>query len=371
MWYLISYHSTKTHLVGGLRMSALNTYLNKNGVKALLLSQHQIETHEVAISEPYLCRKFQTFFNVITLPERSFFWSLKVLFFLKKNKARKIIISLPPEGLSWLGLFYKLIIPNCILVTDFRDPWTYNVLYHKQPWIHWWKFPFNKLLEINLLKKSNLVLFNTNFDLKTYTTHYPFLKRKSITIHNGFNLSHLSLDKTYRKKRTLVYMGGNYRNGEVPKFISKLLENLNKTGVSYNCDYYGIYHTVFEKSSFIHHKGKIHHQKVINCLKNYQYGLVYLEKPCEKSGRINQKFYDYIGTGVIPIVIHPSIELRQILIQLKIPSIPSSLSQEETIKNLKKLFKSNYQFSSVAIEQFSRKHQFDKLLNHLKIQGFV
>ena len=63
----------------------------------------------------------------------------------------------------------------------------------------------------------------------------------------------------------------------------------------------------------INYKGIIDQEEVSMVLHRYKYGIVYLPKGYESGGRVNQKMYDYLMCGCIPIIINGSREMKSLV----------------------------------------------------------
>jgi hypothetical protein len=364
-WYLVSYENQGSSLVGSLRLQRLQHFLQEKGLTSEFITRTaEAEDKVKIIDESPIIRKWRIFFNVLFLPDASFIWSISVFNYLKKKETPFIVItSLPPYGLCWVGLLLKRTTEKAFWVLDFRDPWTLNPLY--KPFFSFLKMPFIRLLEAHALQKADLILLNTDTDLEAYTKKYPFIQNKSITVRNGFDqlLENKSGDLP-NDVITLVYAGGAYTKGEAPLAISGFLRKINEIADQVFCDYYGEHHPALDQSKYIQYKGTFPQKEIPGILTQYKMGLIYLPEANINSGRIVQKFYDYIGSGVQPIVINPSCEMEKQMDYLGMGLVVFPSFDAKTIfQKIKNIYTTNRPVEKEKLPPFTRAYQFEKLLN--------
>jgi len=274
------------------------------------------------------------------------------------------LTSFPPFGICIVGLLLKKR-KNFFWIADFRDPWTINPLF--KPVFYPYKMFFARRLEKKLFQKADLILLNTKMDCQNYKQKYPFAAAKCITVRNGFNKV-INNKALVRKDKSLkiVYAGGSYKNGQVPKAIAVFLKEIKQTGLEITCDYYGEFHPAVERSHFISYKGSFPQTDIPEILSRYKMGIIYLPEENIGSGRIVQKFYDYIGSGVAPIVLNPSLQMEQQMESLQTgltvyPDYDSSIIAKKIIH----LSLSEIKIPIEKIIPYQRKYQFEKLFNYI------
>jgi glycosyltransferase involved in cell wall biosynthesis len=358
--YIISYYnySDKRTLVGGLRPYYLYEKLRKDDWNVKLITPEKSNVDSLTITENKFLHLLRPILRIFP-PDYSIFWGIKIFFYLKKaNKFNKFIVftTVPPHGLGIIGLLCKLFLKNAIWISDYRDLWTENPLYNP---------PFTKkyidpIFEKKFHKYSDLVVFNTKWDLEFNIKLFPNIINKSIFVRNGFNFQLINKSKS---EMNFVYAGGTTK-GEATRRIIKLLEEINSENNLYTCDFYGEYNKELEDCKFINYLGTIEPDKVAELLTNYKFGFIYLPKGCENGGRMAQKFYDYIGSGVTPICFNPSLEMQEIMNEIKVGfSIFKETKNSEIIDYISNVELFDYTKSELL--KFSREYQFNYLIQNL------
>ncbi|MFT4667805.1 MAG: hypothetical protein ACI9XB_004779, partial [Gammaproteobacteria bacterium] len=117
----------------------------------------------------------------------------------------------------------------------------------------------------------------------------------------------------------------------------------------------------------IKYKGRIDQRKMPEYLSTYRMGIIFLQEPCIGGGRITQKFYDYIGSELIPIVLNPSDEIVK---QLKLLNTGVAVFPNDDLtkvaEQIKELYFSDFSFDNIDLSSYSREYQFDRLLKHME-----
>jgi len=367
-WFLVCYHSLDTSMIGGLRISRLSRYLSDKGIKVNLITRESYtDTLEsiTIIPEKKIVQRNKRLFNLITPPDSSAIWSLSVFKFLRKKKPGVILTTVPPFGIVFVGLLLRLFRSRHYWVADFRDPWFLNPVY--KPAFYWYKRIVAYILESIVFKTADLVILNTFKDQENYIKKYPFLKSKSLVVRNGFDEK---IENRARKINThetirMVYSGTAYQGGIATINVAAFLNKLNNAGLSIICDYYGEYHPSIELSPFIEYKGRVPQDQIPKILSYYKLGLIYLQEVCIGGGRVTQKFYDYLGSGVSPIVLNPSQEMST---GMRALNFGLEVYPDSPIENIITYIQSSY-FSEQsalpenAIKPYTREYQFEKLFN--------
>ena len=371
-WFLVCYNSLDTSLIGGLRINRLHSFLTKKGVNVNLITRESYTdtlSSITIIPEKKLVRKHKRFFNLITPPDSSAIWAFSVFNFLRKKKPGVILTTVPQFGIVVTGLLLKLFSARHYWVADFRDPWFSNPVY--RPAFFWYKRMVAFILEFIVFKSADLVVLNTFKDQENFIKKYPFLKSKSIVVRNGFDQKIENRARKTNSSETIkiVYSGTAYHRGTAVINISAFLNKLNNAGLAITCDYYGEYHDSIELSPFIEYKGRLSQDQIPRILSYYKLGLIYLQEECIGGGRITQKFYDYLGSGVKPLVLNPSQEMGSCMRALKFGfEIYPNTSLTQTINYIRSSYFSEYDYDTLSeneMKPFTREYQFEKLFNRL------
>jgi hypothetical protein len=365
-WYIVSYLGIHSDLVGGLRCARLKDFLieKTSNVRLITSVKNSSEENHIGITDPIGSKGVATkILSAFSPLDSTIFWGVKVAHFLRKQEASILFTSLPPFGVLLVGLLLKR--KGHFWIADFRDPWTINHLY--RPIFLPYKLFFAEMFEKFIFRHANLILLNTDTDKTNYNNKYPNAKNKTLTIRNGFDQRvdniHLSSED---KKITLVYAGGVYSGGIAAIDIAKLLLQINKKKKRFFCDFYGEHHSILDQSEFINYKGRFQVEEVPFILSQYSIGLIYLQKECIEGGRINQKFYDYLGSAVQPIVINPSLEMKKQMRELDIGLIVSTdYNPQDVVQKINQMYFSRKEIKKEKLIPYQRKYQFEILYNHL------
>ncbi len=358
-FYIISYFNffDKGSRVGGLRPYYLYRMLLEKGLNVQLITPSANDQNQITIKEGLFTKLCKPFFKVLP-PDASIIWAIKVFFFLRRvNKKKKFIVftTSPPYGIGLTGFLCKKFLKNAVWISDYRDLWTKNTLYN--PPIT--KKFLDPILERKFHERADLIVLNTKCDRELHRNVFPFIHSKSIFVRNGFNTVVANQSTNTNK---FIYSGGTYK-GIATNEIIDFLNNLNKNHNNYSCDFYGEYDESMENSSHIKYCGSIAPESVPELLSNYKYGFVYLPEGSQYGGRVAQKFYDYIGSGVIPICFNASIEMTKIIEDLNTGIIVNKNTSSADLETLFKGAKFNAQMDQV--KNYTRDSQFEYLFNEI------
>ena len=138
-------------------------------------------------------------------------WSLGGLFKVVRNVVRRrridaIVITGPP--FSWFRIAAKLKKAFGLpIVLDFRDPWTANSLRYKGTLF--WRYWPSQWMERKAVTAADLVILNTPYSKKYFSTKYPQLGDDHWdVVNNGFVLDHMAtVEPEPFPRKTLVYGG--------------------------------------------------------------------------------------------------------------------------------------------------------------------
>lgn len=364
-WFLVSYNNLDTSLISGLRINRLHRFLAKKGVRGSLITRQTDNTllsNVTTILEKKIICNNRRIFNAITPPDSSSFWAFSVFNYLRKKEPGVVFTTVPKFGVVFTGLLLWLFRTNHYWIVDFRDSWTFNPVY--RPVLFWYKKIVSHILEYLVLKIADLVVINTFKDQEDFIKKYPFLKEKSLVVRNGFDQKIENQAQKIESKETIkiVYSGTAYHRGLAAINIADFLKKLNRAGLSISCDYYGEYHSSIDHCSFIEYKGQVLSEQVPEILSNYKLGLIYLQKECIGGGRVTQKFYDYIGSGVCPLVINPSREMSADMQTLNFGfEVYPNSAASDTIACIKSFYFSEQPvLDETKLLPFKRAYQFEK-----------
>ncbi len=358
-----TYNDPKT-FVGALRPFRMHAFFKGKGWDVTLITPGDAtaeNSHGVhCIPESRWMRSI--LFRALS-PDSTLLWALKVLWKLRtkirQNGPIYFLTTCPPNGLVVAGLLGKWIFAKSFRwILDFRDLWTHHPLY--APPIT--KKYFDPWLEKLALRRADLVLCNTAWDEAHWSARFPGQQSKFLTVTNGFDqiLPNHTLDGD--DKLRFVYTGGTTA-GQASRWVRDLLGEWQKQGVVATCDFYGEYDALMDTTPWIEYYGTVSHDAVPDLLTGYRYGFIYLPKGSEKGGRVAQKFYDYLGSGVIPICYRPSQEMRRWMHELDTGvGIDEGESAAEV---LNKIRSAKFRVIPGRLTMLQRSTQFEKLYNSL------
>jgi hypothetical protein len=277
--------------------------------------------------------------------------------YLKRHKDFVLFTTSPPNSIHMAGLVLKLLKRDFFWIIDFRDPFLLNDLYKPI----FFKHRFNQWFEKQVFKRADLVILNTDLNLESYRKKYPFAGNRMLTVRNGFDAV---VDNTGADTYRFIYAGGTSK-GLASRKIVALLNAINAKGIQLTCDFYGEHDKEVDDCAYTNYKGVILPDEVPQLLKNYKFGFIFLPPPAIGGGRIAQKYYDYIGSGVIPVVINPSLELSNLMEKYK---TGIGIYPESTVSDIiEAITNASFNMTLEERNEFSRNNQFKKLFSYLKI----
>lgn len=146
-------------------------------------------------------------------------WEFQVfclMLYLKLTKRIKIIYATGP---NWRNLIIGYKVSKLLripFVVDMRDPWTYGVLWNPQNT----KEANNEIkTEQAVLKHASKVIFTSPLTEKIMISKYPFLKNKTITITNGFDVNITDIKKINNTDRFVISYTGRLSIGIRDPFV--------------------------------------------------------------------------------------------------------------------------------------------------------
>ncbi|MEM3541460.1 MAG: hypothetical protein QXF86_04610 [Candidatus Bilamarchaeaceae archaeon] len=152
--------------------------------------------------------------DLCLIPDKGITWLpfavFKGFLILLSDKEIKVILSTAP---LWTNHIVALILKKIFKLpwlASFRD---YFYIENFENEGSKWRRKVFKTLESCILKNANVITFVTESLLKRYCQFYPFISRKSVTIHNGFEPSEFTnnAEDLVSKPLTIFYSGTSYR----------------------------------------------------------------------------------------------------------------------------------------------------------------
>lgn len=105
---------------------------------------------------------------------------------VKKHRIRYVLVTSPPHSAQLVGLCIKKLRPEVVLLSDFRDPWSGNVVRQteRSPWLS----RLAARLESAVLNSSDCIIANTERNAADLRAAFPSVDpAKVLTITNGFD----------------------------------------------------------------------------------------------------------------------------------------------------------------------------------------
>lgn len=355
--FIVSYVALhdEVSLVAALRPYRLASFLSEKRVPVTIITPKVGDGTESVIPEGYFISLFKFILKAFA-PDYTAFWSIRIFLQMRKEWRRSpffLFTTCPPYGLGCLGLLLKGLGYQFTWICDFRDLWIGNPLYHPPLT----KRFFNPWFEKMFFRHSDIMTFNTAWDLNYNCTRFPFLAKKATYIRNGFDvLSQNTSEPDFR----FVYAGGTTK-GEATPYVINLLKEMNARGIPATCDFYGEYDKALGDGVNVTYHGIVTPEAMTEILTQYRFGFIYLPAGCELGGRVAQKFYDYLGAGVIPVVFRPSVEMVALMRDLRTGVMIFDDSPVESIVD--QLKHASFSARPEELETLTRNFQFERLLN--------
>ena len=327
--YILSFYSEKSQesLVAGLRPHHMWKFLDSRGYDVTLITSESLKPMGSYKIYPV---------------DSHFGWSLHAFFRLWKD--RKIfdilITTAPPHSISIVGVLIKLFNRHISWIHDLRDLWTDSPMRS----LNFYRLLSNNILEKSAFRLADFILANTDYDNKIYT---PKAAGTVLTVRNG---SSFQFNLNSKRNMDFVYMGGTSK-GQAVAPIARLFENRK-------VDFFGEYNLEMELFHNINYKGIIDQEEVSMVLHRYKYGIVYLPKGYESGGRVNQKMYDYLMCGCIPIIINGSREMKSLVG----PNFYISLEESSEPSEVLGQISAKLELPASLRKEFHRDVQFEKIL---------
>ncbi|NQT65925.1 MAG: glycosyltransferase [FCB group bacterium] len=154
------------------------------------------------------------------------FAKLKIKKIMKKEKIDIVYITSPPYSTQLLGNWIKSRY-NLPIVSDFRDPFTFNFQKKKEIF-------FRKCfdLEEKLLTNTDYIIANTSLNKKKYIEEFNINQKKITIITNGFDNEDFStneiINKTPNKPIIFSHIGQFYGEYNAKPFLNAINKIKNK-----------------------------------------------------------------------------------------------------------------------------------------------
>lgn len=165
---------------------------------------------------------------------------------IKDGKKVTLITSVPPHGISLIGLSLKKYFSKIHWIVDWRDLWSYDEYYFNRT---------PKLYKRKLLKLEKKIMENCNINIttnqnakKVLENHYNVSPNRVISISHSFNRTDLSgFDQLENKSDHkgdgqihIGFLGYLFKLPKVPGYkVVEAIENVNKSGITIKLHIFG------------------------------------------------------------------------------------------------------------------------------------
>lgn len=163
-------------------------------------------------------------------PDTDIFWALGSVYhalkIIKQHKIEYVYSSSPSSSVHVLGLLLKIFNPRIKLVTEYRDPWTFNPFRHSKP------FLFEKLdhfFEKKCIKHADHIIVVSTYFKELFLEKYKFINEQQIdVIPNGYDLEDFDFPKPVVKQGqsmyTILHTGSFYEKRSLTPLVEALFE---------------------------------------------------------------------------------------------------------------------------------------------------
>lgn len=313
---------------------------------------------------------------------------LKAKTIIENEKINNVIISLPPNSLSIVGIKLKNEFGDKInLITDYRDSWTLRNLFisnRNQKMIS-----RSREIEQKLIDVSDQLIFVSSGMEKVYKDNFDI--DSCLVIENGFidydyndvsNESDLAQKIRNKDKLLIGYFGTGSANGKMPykdfgNLISLLKKDSNKQINKKICLVLQGHITLPDSmpdNLEVIQSPPVSNEKVRTNMELVDVGLVVHSEKYDAPQVMGGKVYDYIASEIPIWLLIPdnAYSLLEFADRHKKPFVSNIFDQksiEKTLKHIIKLWEnetlSNYSLDNSEINIYSRESQYKKILSIL------
>jgi len=239
--------------------------------------------------------------------DRTKFWKKPMLAkaseIIASHNIKQVICTGGPFGVMYHSTFLKQKFKGLFLMNDFRDPWTWGPNWG-YPSLNANRMAYEKKLERNTIKSSDLITVPNSEMLRYLHNHYPEYKNKIIELPHFYDAAELSAPlKTKSDKIRLVYYGNIYH--DIEKYLNITAEFLEKHKHKFTFDIY---------TDKKHHKPFFRRHNATNVItfpqlpahqlfKRFsQYDYVLIHNPPYNKNNISTKFFEILFSKT-PIIL--------------------------------------------------------------------
>lgn len=262
-------------------------------------------------------------YELIAVPDYFIGWVpgavIKGYRLILKNKLDIIYVSCTPYSSALAGMMLKKLTGKP-LVIDFRDPFSVSIPAPDHPIISPLRIKINRIIERAIIDAADLFIVNTEEVREAYINEYPDIAGKTFTIHNGFDIEGVAVERKKKFEKFTIVYGGNlyYHLKDSEDFFKAIALLKGQGGVdedNFQFLYYGhnrhIVEDVTEKlkiSGLVRAEPMIPHQAMLDVLMRSHLQLLRIFKPM-----ISTKFFEGIALNVPFLATIPEGEVADLI----------------------------------------------------------
>ena len=245
-----------------------------------------------------------------SFPDKYIFWLpfaiIKANYIIKSKRVDQIYATGPWFSTFIIGYLLKKIY-KIMLIIEFRDQWSLNVVYKrgKSAILH-------KYFDKKIMKNADKIIFTSNGFFEQYKREYPKLGFNNVeVIQNSYDPDDFKGTETMKEDRFVVTYAGNFYWPRNPDAFLKALSVLRHERKINRNNFKFINIGNLQKNKIVNddvkclieYKGKLSHNKTISYLKGSDLLLLIVAHGHEKN--IPAKIYEYMAIGKPIFVLSP------------------------------------------------------------------
>ena len=240
---------------------------------------------------------------------------------ISKENIDLIYVSCSPWSSAIVGVILKELSGKKLII-DFRDPYAIEIPTRNKD-----MYPFglrkkvDRRIEDFVLKKSDIVILNTEETRALYIEQYPHIRNKAFTVHNGFEAKFLPKNSNHKKfdKFTVIYTGEFYfyasEGDAFFKAIGKLKDSNEIDRDNFQFLFYGDggkkiqqLSRKYDVEDLVKVSKRIPYEELLNTLKRSHLQLLRIVKPA-----ISTKLFEGITLNIPFLATIPTGEVQNII----------------------------------------------------------
>ena len=318
-------------------------------------------------------------YEIFCVPDHFIGWIpltvLKGWHLIRKYDIDIIYVSCTPFSAGLIGVLLKWL-SGKPLILDYRDPYGLEVVFSILG-LPEFRRRINRFIDGKLIKHADIFIVTTEETRKAYIGHYPEIRDKIFTIHNGFDsVDAIQGNGDKHTKFTIVYTGEFYSYGNKSKAFFEAIALLKKKG-EISCDdfqflFFGEGKNYIDRiakdcnvSDLVSANVRIPYKEVVDVIKKSHLQLLRILKPM-----ISTKLYEGIPLNVPFLATIPKGEVEDIIKRFSPSSYIVTEESPEQVAEAILAARTKYANGGIKdndvqgfLESFSRENLTLKLMN--------